>query len=623
MSVFIGSDAPAPAGGPTTSLYAWANGDWERDTSIPDDEDRTGAWAEAERARRERLRRIIVSDARLKTLLDAGVRREDINALHVRALALTPSAWAARLARLRELGVEVFWHAEVVADTRHPDRAYALQLSEGGMSLPDASMYDTHGAGLERCMRALLSMCAFDPECATGAMTVERALASASAGHGARRTRPPPAWVQSSKMPACASLRWETYLARAGSVNAHGALVPNVAFLQAACEAIAGPHADAYVTWRIACELAEVSSGPTHGVYWDFFRRTIAGGGSPHDGERRTIDEMCALFPEAVSDAFVNDDRDAHRQRARVAEEASERVRVALRKRIALSDTFSVAFKAICVKKLESLIVRAGTAAAWSSGSEDAIAAALLACKHSSWFLVRAAAIRAEVRRQGQRIGTAGPRDAWPLEIPPHMHNACYVPAANAIFLPAAMLASPLFDVRPVFSEESVRACLETFGIVIAHEISHGLDDNGRRYGHNGGYVGEDGGWPVADAALYAKRCAAYDVQLLAADLDPKLTRGEMLADLVGMEAVLDALPASSHSGFFERWARMWRLKLRDASATLHARTNPHATGRTRVDVPVRNFAAFHAAFGVSAGDSMWLPPDARVCVFPRAQAPP
>lgn len=59
--------------------------------------------------------------------------------------------------------------------------------------------------------------------------------------------------------------------------------------------------------------------------------------------------------------------------------------------------------------------------------------------------------------------------------------NACYNRRKNEIILPSAVLQSPL-----LMSNLGIRYNYGSIGIIIAHEISHALDDEGCYFDENG-----------------------------------------------------------------------------------------------------------------------------------------
>ena len=74
--------------------------------------------------------------------------------------------------------------------------------------------------------------------------------------------------------------------------------------------------------------------------------------------------------------------------------------------------------------------------------------------------------------------------------------------------------------------------------------------------------------------------------------------------------------PDFSATDFFESWATIWRMKARPEYMQLLAASDPHGPAKLRVNVQVKNFDAFFAAFNVQPSDGMWLAPAERVQIW-------
>ena len=86
--------------------------------------------------------------------------------------------------------------------------------------------------------------------------------------------------------------------------------------------------------------------------------------------------------------------------------------------------------------------------------------------------------------------------DPTEWEMPPHTVNAYYHPTRNEIVFPAGILQPPMFDAD---ADDAVN--FGGIGTVIAHEITHGFDDQGRRFDADGAFRDW---WTPADQAHFA-----------------------------------------------------------------------------------------------------------------------
>ncbi len=115
----------------------------------------------------------------------------------------------------------------------------------------------------------------------------------------------------------------------------------------------------------------------------------------------------------------------------------------------------------------------------------------------------------------------------------PQTVNAYYNPPTNEIVFPAAILQPPFFNVA---AEDAIN--YGAIGAVIGHEISHGFDDQGRRYDGSGNL---NDWWAPEDNAEFTRRAKQLGAQYSALSPLPglfvngDLTMGENIADVAGL----------------------------------------------------------------------------------------
>ena len=153
----------------------------------------------------------------------------------------------------------------------------------------------------------------------------------------------------------------------------------------------------------------------------------------------------------------------------------------------------------------------------------------------------------------------------------------------------------------------------------MGHELTHGFDDDGRKFDGEGRLRG----WwtdPTDQEFVRRSKCiadqyASYQV-LPGLHVDGVLTLGENIADLGGLKLAYAAYQASganeSLSGsfgpdaqLFLAYAQIWCANYREELSRSSVRTDPHAPPRFRVNGVVTNMPEFAAAFGCAAGSPM------------------
>ena len=205
--------------------------------------------------------------------------------------------------------------------------------------------------------------------------------------------------------------------------------------------------------------------------------------------------------------------------------------------------------------------------------------------------------------------------------------NDAYNGSLRDIVFPAAILQPPIFDPNadPAINYGAI-------GGVIGHELTHGFDDQGRKIDAAGALRDW---WTPADAKAFDERAkklgAQYDAfePLPGVHINGNLTMGENIADLGGLTLALDAYHASlrgkpapiidgltGDQRVFIGWAQAWRGKLTDDAIRRQVTSDPHSPRAFRVNGPVRNIDGWYQAFGVSAGDKLYLAPDQRVRIW-------
>ena len=223
-----------------------------------------------------------------------------------------------------------------------------------------------------------------------------------------------------------------------------------------------------------------------------------------------------------------------------------------------------------------------------------------------------------EAKRQINKIDKPLDRKEWGMT-PPTV-NAYYSPNFNEIVFPAGILQPPFFDPK---MDDAVN--FGGIGLVIGHELTHGFDDQGRKYDPQGNL---HDWWTAEDGKEFEKRvsCVADEYSgFVAVDdvkLNGRLTLGENTADNGGARISLAALEkriAEDKTGkegqkidgytpeqrFFLGFGRVWCEKSRPEMLRMRVLTDPHSPGKYRVDGVVENMPEFEKAWGCKAGQPM------------------
>jgi putative endopeptidase len=223
-----------------------------------------------------------------------------------------------------------------------------------------------------------------------------------------------------------------------------------------------------------------------------------------------------------------------------------------------------------------------------------------------------------ESRRDIAKISKPVDRKEWGMT-PPTV-NAYYNGSYNEIVFPAGILQPPFFDKT---MDDGVN--FGAAGVVIGHELTHGFDDQGRKFDPQGNLRDW---WTEQDGKEFEKRASCVSDEysnFVAVDdlkLNGKLTLGENTADNGGARIALMALEhmiAEDKSGkeaqkidgytpeqrFFLAFARVWCEKRRPDYSRMLVNVDPHSPGRYRTNGVVQNMPEFEKAWGCHSGQPM------------------
>jgi putative endopeptidase len=223
-----------------------------------------------------------------------------------------------------------------------------------------------------------------------------------------------------------------------------------------------------------------------------------------------------------------------------------------------------------------------------------------------------------EINHRIAKFGKAADRHEWNMT-PPTV-NAYEDAQTNTINFPAGILQPPFFDAAQI---DAVN--YGAIGAVIGHEITHGYDDQGRKFDADGNLRDW---WVPADAANYDERdkCITdeytQDVPEAGVKQNGKLSAGEDTADNGGVHLTLAGLENTLKSqgkdldtpapdgltelqNFFLAYANVWCGENRPEAARTAVLTQGHSLNRYRVNNVLANMSEFVHAFGCHAGQPM------------------
>ncbi len=297
-----------------------------------------------------------------------------------------------------------------------------------------------------------------------------------------------------------------------------------------------------------------------------------------------------------------------------------DNLRQALKVRIEHVTWMSPETKAKAIAKWETFTPKIGYPDKWRDYSG-------LSTQRDSYLDNVRAATAFNYKYNLSKIGKPVDKTEWGMT--PQTVNAYYNPLQNEIVFPAAILQPPFFDpaADDAFNYGGI-------GAVIGHEMTHGYDDQGSRFGPDGNFIKDPGWWTPKDLAAFKRLTGKLVKQFdeYKGDGKPvngKLTLGENIADLGGLSTAYDALQKATagkddpkvggmtrDQNFFLNWATVWRTKYTPQNAMVRLATDPHAPAQFRAMGAPSNLPAFAAAFQCKAGSPMVRAGDRQVVIW-------
>ncbi|MFZ0940016.1 MAG: M13 family metallopeptidase [Candidatus Sulfotelmatobacter sp.] len=501
------------------------------------------------------------------------------------------------------------------------------QFDQGGLSLPNRDYYiasDERSAGTLGKYRAHVERMFVlagetDAQASADARTVielETALAKAQMDNITRRdpkninNRMSLAQIR-ELMP---SIEWDVYLKAVNAPSSDHYIVTSPDFFRAEDKLLAEhplEHWKVYMRWQLIHNAAPYLTKAMVDENFNFFSKTLAGQEKELPRWRRCTHWADRDLGEALGQAYV-DRAFPPESKARTLEMVHA-IESAMHDDIEGVSWMTPATKEQAIIKLKGIEDKIGYPSHWRDYSSVKITRQSVVenVEQASSF---------EFERWVAKIGKPVDRSEWTMT-PPTI-NAYYDPQLNTINFPAGILQPPFFEKN---MDDAVN--YGAIGMVIGHELTHGFDDQGRKFDAHGNLRDW---WTAEDAKQYDERgkCISdeYTEEVPEAGPDVKqnglLTQGEDTADNGGIHLALMALEADlkkqgkslEEKGpdgwtylqrFFLSNAYSWCSNVRPEVARLVVMTNPHSLPIFRIDNVVSNMPEFAQGFGCKAGQKM------------------
>lgn len=350
---------------------------------------------------------------------------------------------------------------------------------------------------------------------------------------------------------------------------------------------------------------------------FDMFSKAMSGKKEMQPRWKRALSVPNGMLGEAVGQLYVEKYFPAESKERML--QLVGNLKKALAEHIASLTWMSDKTKVNALVKLNSFTVKIGYPDKWKDYS-----AVTIDPEKSYWENVKGVSYFL-AQDNFQRWNKPVDRDEWGMT--PQTVNAYYNPTTNEICFPAAILQAPYFDMN-----NDDASNYGAIGVVIGHEMTHGFDDQGRNFDQNGNMTDW---WTPEDAekfkGLADKLAAQFDAIVVADDVhaNGQFTLGENIADQGGLRVAYTAFKKTDQGKgnetidgftpdqrFYLAYANVWAANITKEEILRRTKIDPHSIGSLRVNATLRNIDTFYNAFGIKAGDNMFLPVEERVVIW-------
>ncbi len=635
---------------PQDDFYQYVNGTWIQETKIPADKSSYGIFHILYDENQIRLREIIEESYRTENKTPGSDTQKVgdfyasfMDSVKIEELGLEPlkgelnlidavDDWdklAELFAHHSRIGVQkpfTFW---VDQDDKNSEE-YILFFHQSGIGLPDRDYYFNEGEKFDdirakyiEYITKLMDLAKIENsvEIANKVMEMEMVLAES---HWSRvQNRDSEKTYNKFKVSKLNGLspnfNWNLFFDKAGISKVENVIIRQPSYLATFSNAFTKYSIDDwknYSTVKLLSNYAAELPQDFVDVNFDFYGKTLNGMETNRPRWKRAVSAVDGSLGEILGKVYVE---------RYFKPEAKERMVtlvdnliLSMEDRINKLDWMEADTKVEALAKLKKFNAKIGYPNKWKDYS-------LLEVKPDELVqnIMRSAQI--EYERDIDKLGKPIDRDEWHMT--PQTVNAYYSSSMNEVVFPAAILQPPFFNLK---ADDAVN--YGSIGAVIGHEITHGFDDQGRKYDGDGNMREW---WSKGDNERFMERAQVvidqYNkfVPIDSLHINGELTQGENIADIGGLTVAYNAYQLSlggiepqKLNGFtgnqrvFIGWAQAWRAKARDEYLRNQVLTDPHSWAKFRVIGVMNNMPEFYAAFDVKEGDGHYLPEAERVKIW-------
>jgi putative endopeptidase len=630
---------------PGNDFFSYANGGWLQKNPIPDQYTSYGAFTVLYEENRKNLQDLVVEAS--KTKAPKGSISQKIGDFYLSGMDTTTieklgtkplQADFKRIESIKDLkgivsmvgalqtkGVYPMFYLFSSADPKNSDMVIA-NLYQGGLGLPEVDYYLDQDPSMQEIrteyvkhIAKMLELSGETPEesakQAELVFTIEKRLAEKSLNMVDRRdpNRTYNKMPFSQLVSSTPNFDWQAYFAAIGMTPPSEINVRMPGFIQNLSQMLSEvPVNDwkLYLKWNIIDNSAPYLSSAFVKQNFDFNNAFLSGQKVMQPRWKRVLNATSGGLGEAIGKLYV--EKFFPPQAKERMLQLVENLRISLGHRIKKLDWMSGTTKQLALEKLDAMRVKIGYPDKWVDYSG-------LDVSSSSYLQNIWSANNFEFKRDLAKIGKPVDKEEWGMT--PQTVNAGYNPTQNEIMFPAGILQPPFFYLD---ADDAVN--YGAIGVVIGHEMTHGFDDQGRKYDKNGNLADW---WAPEDAEKFNSKTRVlvyqYDSYKMLDSLgvNGEMTLGENIADNGGLQISLHAFHKSCKESksdmgqidgftpeqrFFLSYANIWKENIRDKSLARMLKEDVHSPAKARVNRALFNIDEFYRAFNIGENEKLFIP---------------
>lgn len=638
---------------PGNDFFRYVNGEWLKNATVPNDKSKYSVFDELDDKNDDDLYYLIneiaankntpkgSDEQKIRDLFNTGMDTEKIEAdglTHLKPLLdkvdkiTNTSQLIDCIIELQSKGINALFNFYAHADRINSDITI-LYFFQGGLGLPERDYYlldDKHFADIrqeyKQHIEKMFALINTQPDTAKSAAEKIIGLETELAKSSMKRIelRDPQKTYHKSDIKKLVELspvfEWKKFFKKLNINPKHYFNIAQPAFFSAVSDLCKRQDTEAwinYLKWNIVSQLSPYLTKDIEQEHHRFYGGVLSGKTEMEERWKRVLGTVNFALGEAVGQKYVA---------KHFPPEAKEQMLVlvqnlkkAMEIRIGRLDWMTPQTKQKALDKLATMNFKIGYPDKWKDYSD-------LEIKTDSYLLNYLRAAEFHTKYEISKINKPVNKDEWHMY--PQMVNAYYSASQNEMAFPAGILQPPFFD------KDAIDAVnYGAIGMVIGHEMTHGFDDQGRKFDKNGNL---NDWWTKTDekqfdekTKLLIEQFNRYEV-LKDTFIDGELTLGENMADIGGANISLEAFqlahpdyeklpPINGFSHiqlFFMSYALVWRNVIREKELKRRIKEDVHSPAEYRVNGSLVNIDEFYEAFDIGKDAKMYIAPDKRASIW-------